>query len=89
MQWKLADAKNKFSEVVTRALTEGPQHIARRDDAVVVLSERDFQKLTGKGKDFKQFLLSGPDLSKLNLTRDRVESIVAGDLFEGAATDCI
>ena len=24
MEWKLADAKNRFSEVVTRALTEGP-----------------------------------------------------------------
>ena len=25
--WQLADAKNKFSELFTRAMTEGPQRV--------------------------------------------------------------
>lgn len=72
MDWKLADAKNKFSEVVTRALTEGPQRVSRRDDAVVILSESDYQRLTGKRPGFAAFLLgSGPSLEGVDLTRDR------------------
>ena len=42
MAWRLADAKNRFSEVFNRALAEGPQRVLRRDEAVVVLSERDY-----------------------------------------------
>lgn len=30
MSWQLAEAKNKLSEVMTRALTIGPQRICRR-----------------------------------------------------------
>ena len=48
MEWRLADAKNRFSELVKRALAEGPQRVVRRDDAVVVLAEQDYEKLTGK-----------------------------------------
>ena len=70
-QWKLADAKNRFSEVVNRALAEGPQHVHRREDAVVVLAQRDYEKLTGKRPDFQEFLLSGPSLAGLDLERDR------------------
>ena len=70
-QWKLADAKNRFSEVVNRALAEGPQHVHRREDAVIVLAQRDYEKLTGKRPDFQEFLLSGPSLAGLDLERDR------------------
>lgn len=71
MVWQVADAKNRFSELVTKALTEGPQRVRRRDQAVVVLSEADYQRLTGERPTFKEFLLNGPDLSDLDLTRDR------------------
>lgn len=71
MVWQLADAKNRFSELVTKALTEGPQRVRRRDQAVIVLSEADYQRLTGERPTFKEFLLNGPDLSDLDLTRDR------------------
>ncbi|MEN8149829.1 MAG: type II toxin-antitoxin system prevent-host-death family antitoxin [Planctomycetota bacterium] len=69
MEWKLAEAKNKFSEVVRRALTEGPQRIRRRDSVVVVLSEDDFERLAGIRIDFKDFLLDGPDTHSLDLER--------------------
>jgi antitoxin Phd len=72
MEWRLADAKNRLSELVSRALTEGPQRVTRRGDTVIVVSQRDYERLTGKRPDFKQFLIGrGPSLEQLNLTRDR------------------
>jgi len=72
MEWRLADAKNRFSELVSRALTDGPQRVLRRDDAVVVISERDYDKLLGNRASFKAFLLGeGPSLSGVDLDRDR------------------
>lgn len=72
MAWRLADAKNRFSELVNRALTQGPQLVRRRNDVVVVVSNREYEKLTGKKPSFKQFLLGdGPNLEGVDLTRDR------------------
>jgi prevent-host-death family protein len=72
MAWRLADAKNRFSELVNRALTNGPQLVLRRCDAVVVVSRRDYEKLTGKRLSFKQFLLGmGASFRGLDLTRAR------------------
>lgn len=71
MDWQLAEAKNKFSEVVNRALTEGPQRIRRRDRAVVVIAEEDYLKLVGEKESFTAFLLRAPDMSDLDLSRDR------------------
>lgn len=70
MIWQLAEAKNKLSEVVTRALSEGPQRISRRGQVVVVLSEDEFERLSGTQESFVDYLLSVPDLTGLDLTRD-------------------
>ena len=71
MTWNLADAKNRLTEVVNLALSEGPQTITRRNDTVVVLSAAKFEELTGKKLDFKEYLLRGVGLDELDLTRDR------------------
>ena len=72
MAWRLADAKNRFSELINRALTGDPQVVMRRRDAVVVVARRDYEKLTGKRMSFKQFLLGkGPSLRGLDLHRDK------------------
>ena len=72
MEWQLAQAKNRFSEVVNRALSKGPQRVRRRLDVVVVVAEADYEKLTGKHRSFKEFLMAkGPGLEGLDLTRDR------------------
>jgi len=71
MVWKLADAKNKFSKVVDMALGEGPQKIVRRNNAVMVIALKDFERLSGKNKDFKEFLLTIPSLEGVDLTRDK------------------
>ncbi|CAN5586268.1 hypothetical protein BH23CHL4_BH23CHL4_04570 [soil metagenome] len=70
MSWQLAEAKNKLSEVVTLALDEGPQYIRRRDRVVVVLSEEEYQRLTGERPNLKEYLLNGPGLDDLDLKRD-------------------
>ncbi len=70
MNWQLADAKNRFSELVTQALTIGPQRVRRRDEVVVVLSEAEYQRLTGERVSLKDAILRGPDLSDLDLRRD-------------------
>ena len=71
MPWQLQQAKQRFSEVVQRALDDGPQVVTRRgEEAVVIVSAADFQRLTGRVPDFKQFLLEGPDLGELEISRD-------------------
>ena len=71
-EWLLADAKNRFSELVNRALAEGPQRVVRRGDAVIVVAQRDYEQLVGKRPSFKEFLLGkGPSLDGLELERDR------------------
>jgi prevent-host-death family protein len=45
--WSLAEAKAKFSELVERARTQGPQHLTKNGkDAVVVLSAEDYRRLS-------------------------------------------
>ena len=69
--WLLAEAKNRFSEVTRCAVSNGPQTIFRRNGNVVVISEEEYLKLTGKHHDFKHFLLNEtPDLTTMDLTRD-------------------
>ena len=50
--WKLEDAKARFSELVRRAQTEGPQRVTvRGKDAVVVVSADDFERLMTGDRD--------------------------------------
>ena len=70
MAWRLQDAKQKFSQLVRRALEEGPQVVTRRgEEVVVVLSAETYRELSGGKGDFKTFLLEGPDLSELDIER--------------------
>ena len=71
MEWNLADAKNRFSEVVNLALTEGPQRVRRRKDAVVIVAAEEFERLTGQRLAFKDYLTQGESFEGLDLTRDQ------------------
>lgn len=71
MTWNLDDAKNRLSELVNLALSEGPQTITRRKDAVVVISAERYAELTGQRQSFKDFLMSGPSFEGLDLGRDQ------------------
>jgi antitoxin Phd len=68
--WKLQDAKARFSEVVDRALHDGPQLVTRHgENAVVIVAYRDFVA-EEPTEDFKRFLVSAP-LAELDLKRPR------------------
>lgn len=74
MEWLLADAKNRLSEVVTLALTAGPQRVCRRNQAVIILSEEEYQRLIGVRPSFKTYLMEGPSFEDLDLARDKSPS---------------
>jgi prevent-host-death family protein len=72
--WQIQEAKQKFSEVVDRAIDDGPQTITRRGEEVaVVVGIEEYRRLAGKKQDFRDFLLDpdGPDLSVLDLERSK------------------
>lgn len=47
--WVLQDAKARFSELVRRVHSDGPQHVTVHGrDEVVVISAEDFRRLTGE-----------------------------------------
>jgi antitoxin Phd len=69
MDWRLADAKNRFSELFTQALSLGPQRVRRFKDAVIVLSEQDYERITGRQPSFKDFLCQGEPFEDLDITR--------------------
>jgi prevent-host-death family protein len=71
MAWQLADAKNRFSEVVTRALNEGPQRVRRRGQTVVILAEEEYDRLTGEKPGLVDYLMSGPSFEGVDLERDQ------------------
>ncbi len=49
--WLLQDAKARFSELVRRVQSEGPQHVTVHGrEAVVVISAEDFRRLKGELK---------------------------------------
>src|SRR2546426_11614170 len=46
--WLLQDAKARFSELVRRVRTEGPQHVTVHGrDAVVIVAAEEFRRLKG------------------------------------------
>lgn len=47
--WMLQHAKARFSELIRRARSEGPQHVTvhGRDEVVVIFAE-EFRRLTGE-----------------------------------------
>ena len=70
MSWQVQEAKQRFSALVQRALDEGPQVVTRRgEEVVVVISAREYRRLTRPAPGFADFLLAAPDLSQLEIRR--------------------
>jgi prevent-host-death family protein len=70
--WQVQTAKQRFSELVERAVSEGPQVVTKHGrETVVVLEIGEYRRLLGVPMDFKEFLLSGPDFSALDLERSK------------------
>ena len=59
--WKLEDAKNRFSEVVRLALADQPQRVTRNGrDAVVVISAAEYDRLAAPPQNLFEFLRASP-----------------------------
>jgi antitoxin Phd len=70
-KWQVQEAKTRFSELLDRASTEGPQTITRHGaERAVVLSIEDYRVLASYKPDFKGHLLGGPKVDDFPVERD-------------------
>jgi prevent-host-death family protein len=70
--WQTQEAKNKLSEVVDKALENGPQIITRRGvETAIVMSYGDYRKMLLRQKKLSDFFQESPLFGvDLDLTRD-------------------
>jgi len=71
--WQLQEAKNRLSEVVRKARSEGPQVITLHGSAAaVVVSAKDFDKMSRPKGKLIDFFRSSPLVGiRLNLARSK------------------
>ena len=70
MAWQVQTAKQRFSELVERAVSEGPQIVTKHGrETVVVLDIDEYRRLTAPRMNFKEFLLTMPRIDDLELER--------------------
>ncbi|WP_084957956.1 type II toxin-antitoxin system Phd/YefM family antitoxin [Thermoactinospora rubra] len=70
--WQVREAQRRFGEVLRKARDEGPQIVIRHGEQVaVVLAMEEYRRLKEGEPDFKEFLISGPGLSVLEIERSR------------------
>ena len=71
MEWQLQEAKAKFSDMVRRAIADGPQTVTRRGKpAVVVVAAEEFERMRERTPTLKDLLLECP-LEGVDLERPR------------------
>jgi prevent-host-death family protein len=59
MDWGLRDAENHFAELLNNALLGEPQVVHRSQEAVVIISKQEYERLTHQ-YSFKEHLLNAP-----------------------------
>jgi len=85
--WSLAEAKAKFSEVVEKARTQGPQRLTRngRDAVVVVSAEAWAERASRDGQNNFIKALLNPDVRLLS--DEEVDTLFARDRDLGRPID--
>jgi prevent-host-death family protein len=59
--WTVAEAKAKFSEILNRAMSEGPQTITRNGrTAAIVVGAEEWQRKTQRVGTLAEFFASSP-----------------------------
>ncbi len=78
--WGLAEAKAQFSEVVMKAMTEGPQEITRNGrEAVVMVSKREWIEKSQPKESLVEFFKRSPaygmdiKLKRVNLKPRKID----------------
>lgn len=70
-KWQIQEAKAKLSEVIQKAVSDGPQEISvRGKTTAVILSTKQYTELTSPKSSFIQFLQNSP-LAELELELER------------------
>ena len=60
-RWRMDEAKERFNELVDKALTEGPQVISRRGrEVAVVVSKQEFARLRKWHPSLLEFFRGSP-----------------------------
>jgi prevent-host-death family protein len=73
--WSVAQAKARFSEVIDRALEQGPQAVTRNGrPAVVVVSVEEWARKTGRKGTLAEFFAASP----LRDSRVEIERLQGG-----------
>lgn len=80
--WQLQEAKNKLSELIERALSEGPQVITRHGaELVIVLPMDSYKQLIAPEQRLGDFLMNSPlRNSDLVIERDKSANLRVIDL---------
>ena len=59
--WTVAEAKAKFSEIIAKATSEGPQTITRRGrTAAVIVAAEEWQRKTNRVGNLAEFFAESP-----------------------------
>ena len=71
--WQLQTAKARFSEVIKKATTEGPQSITvHGEPSAVVISSAEYERLKRPRESFAKFMRRSPLYGvELNLEREQ------------------
>lgn len=73
--WTVAEAKAKFSELIDRARSDGPQTITRKGrTAVVVVSAEEWERKTKRTGNLAEFFAASP----LHGSKLKVERVKGG-----------
>ena len=60
-EWTIADAKSKFSEVIARAQSDGPQIVTRHGKkAAVVVAAEEWERKTKRTGNLAEFFAGSP-----------------------------
>jgi prevent-host-death family protein len=60
-RWTVAEAKAKFSEIIERAMSEGPQTITRNGrTAAVIVGAEEWQRKTKRVGNLAEFFAASP-----------------------------
>ena len=69
--WQIQAAKNKLSEVIARALKQGPQLITKHGEkTAVIVSFVEYEKLCKSQSKLSEFFRTSP-LAGIDLSRDK------------------
>ena len=66
--WQVQEAKSRFSEVLEKAQTEGPQTITKHGkETAVVMSVDEYRRLVGPKRTLIDLLMGGPKFDDFEL----------------------